>query len=218
MNPIIVTGCPRSGTSLVAGIIHKCGAFGGEMFGPTQNNKKGFFENRFVREQLVKGYLKKIGADPLGQKDLPKIGDLIPQPNWAKNFEQEFRQEGYRGGPLFVKSVKGCLFWPIWNEAFPDAKWVIVRRDDREIAESCLRTSFMRAYTDIDGWLGWVEHHKQCFDQIWQHCSNVREIWPATILSGDLKEIQAVIDWCGLEWNEEEVKDFIDPSLWNGTV
>ena len=40
-NPIIITGCARSGTSLTAGVINICGAGGGEMSGATIYNKKG---------------------------------------------------------------------------------------------------------------------------------------------------------------------------------
>jgi hypothetical protein len=33
----IITGCARSGAGMIAGLIHLCGAFGGEM-----SNKKGY--------------------------------------------------------------------------------------------------------------------------------------------------------------------------------
>jgi hypothetical protein len=32
-HPIIITGIPRSGASMIAGVVHRCGAFGGEMSG-----------------------------------------------------------------------------------------------------------------------------------------------------------------------------------------
>ena len=41
--PILITGCARSGTSMVAGIINMSGAFGGVMAGPNKNNQKGNF-------------------------------------------------------------------------------------------------------------------------------------------------------------------------------
>ena len=65
--PILITGCPRSGTSLTAGIINKCEAWGGEMVGPTPHNPKGFFENIGLREKLTKPVLSAMGCDPLGQ-------------------------------------------------------------------------------------------------------------------------------------------------------
>ena len=36
-DPILITGCARSGTSMIAGVINICGAFGGDMAGPNAN-------------------------------------------------------------------------------------------------------------------------------------------------------------------------------------
>ena len=43
--PIIITGCARSGTSMIAGIIHLCGAWKGNTSGPNKYNKKGNYNN-----------------------------------------------------------------------------------------------------------------------------------------------------------------------------
>lgn len=66
-SPILITGCARSGTSMVAGVINMCGAFGGSMSGPNHNNAKGMFENARVRNNIVKPYLRQLHVDPLGQ-------------------------------------------------------------------------------------------------------------------------------------------------------
>ena len=72
---------------MVAGIINMCGAFGGRMSGPTQNNQKGMFENQRIRNEIVKPYLRKSGYDPMGQYPLPPIenitipADRIPDVN-----------------------------------------------------------------------------------------------------------------------------------------
>ena len=58
--PILLTGCARSGTSLTAGIVNLCGAFGGIMSGPNRNNAKGMFENSKIRNTIIKPYLQKI--------------------------------------------------------------------------------------------------------------------------------------------------------------
>ena len=48
-SPIIITGCARSGASMVAGAFIKCGAFGGAM-----NNQ---FENLKIHNEIVPEYL-----------------------------------------------------------------------------------------------------------------------------------------------------------------
>ena len=49
-SPILVTGCARSGTSLVAGIVNICGAFGGVTRPGNPANEKGLFENISIQE------------------------------------------------------------------------------------------------------------------------------------------------------------------------
>ena len=48
-DPILITGLPRSGTSLTAGCLHACGAWVGDTV-------KGLYENEAVREKVVKTF------------------------------------------------------------------------------------------------------------------------------------------------------------------
>src|SRR3990167_1759798 len=162
-NPIFITGCARSGTSLTAGIIHLCGAFGGKMRRPNINNQKGMFENIAITQDLVKPFLKSIGADKMGQNPLPDPAKVVLKANilahqWRQNVISILNSEGYIGDrPFFYKGAKMCLMWEIWHAAFPNAQWIIVRRNKEDIIDSCLRTSFMKAYKDRGGWAKWVD-------------------------------------------------------------
>lgn len=218
-DPIIITGCARSGTSLTAGVIHLSGAFGGEMFGPNRHNQKGMFENVEIRQNVVKPYLKRIGVDPLGQRPLPnnrqvfEVSDRQVQ-EWRDRIHLIVQSQGYKDGPWFYKGAKACLIWYLWHRAFPDAQWVVVRREARDIAASCLRTSFMRAYKDLPGWLYWVDRHERRFDEMRQAGINVREFWPSRAIEGDFGYVREFVEGLGLEYNEKLVKAFIDPTLY----
>lgn len=218
-SPILITGAARSGTSMTAGIINICGAFGGIMAGPNSNNQKGMFENNEVRQNLVKPYLKSIGCDPLGQKPLPgrQIFDVSQdQANaWKERVEGVMIAQGLKqDGPWMYKGAKSCLYWYLWHLAFPEAKWIIVRRDANDIARSCMRTSFMRAYNDVIGWLRWVEEHEKRFRQMQVAGLQVREVWPKKMIDGDFEEMKSAIEWLGLEWKEGLVHAFVDPALY----
>ena len=113
-SPILITGCARSGTSLVAGCINICGAFGGKMFGPSPYNRKGMFENQRIREEIDKGYLRSIGVDPKGQRPLPDIKNLTIPVNFRQQVTEVILSEGYKSGPWFYKGARSCLFWPVW--------------------------------------------------------------------------------------------------------
>ena len=215
--PILITGCARSGTSLVAGIIDKCGTYGGRIAGPTQNNRRGFFENTDIRNRIIKPYLRSINCDPLGQFPLPDVKYLDPMPQLRDTVLKIFDGHGYKSGPWYYKGAKLCLLWALWHDAFPGAKWVIVRRKDEDIVKSCMQTGFMRAFDTEIGWYSWVMHHKACFKSMREHPDmDVVEIWPEHFVEGGkISELQALIESLGLTWDEDEVMKFISPALWS---
>lgn len=200
---------------MTAGIIHLCGAFGGLMSGPTPNNKKGMFENSEIRNKVVKSYLRnELKVDPMGQDPLPDVNDLVETPNLRGIVQMIVKWQGYKDDPWFYKGAKLCLIWPIWHMAFPKSKWIIVRRADEDIIYSCMHTNFMRAFHTEQGWQAWIDQHKERFQEMKDAGLALREVWPTKFVEGDFSEIQEVISWLGLQWQDKPVKDFICPELW----
>ena len=216
-SPILITGCARSGTSLVAGIINICGAFGGETGVGNKYNEKGLFENARIRT-IDKEYLRSIGMDPKGQNPLPITNKLIIPSDWKRKIENAIVQDGYKDGPWFYKGARNCLTWPVWHYAFPNAKWVIVRRRSADIADSCLKTSFMDAYNSYEEWIRWINHHENCFVEMIQAGLNVKVIWPERMVKGNYEQTYELIEWLGLTWKPEQVMEFIEPRLWKAKV
>jgi len=225
--PILITGAARSGTSMVAGIIDLCGAFGGYTSPPNRNNAKGMFENIYVKTAIIKPYLRSIGMDPKCQYPLPDVNDTPLPINFREAIEINMIGEGYDGdGQWYYKDAKLCLMWKLWNKAFPDAKVVIVRRNTEDIVASCMRTGFMSAFNSSinqrkvgttskeAAWRWWVDQHLKRFDEMLSSSKmNVRVIYPERFLLGDYSEMYEVLNWLGLEWNPEVV-NFIEPKLW----
>jgi len=220
--PILITGCARSGTSMTAGIIGICGAFGGDMFGSTRFNPRGMYENKIIREGITKPYLRNIKADPMCQNPLPDIIRVSQDAHnpkfigqWRKTVQGIMEGQGLEGTmPWFYKGAKMALLWPIWHNAFPMAKWVLVRRRDEDIIRSCQRTAFMRAYNTPEGWQKWIDVHKRRFDEMWANKLQIMEVWPEKAIGGDLTEIHAMLDWLELSVVDDLVSRFIDPVLW----
>ena len=221
--PILITGAARSGTSMSAGVVSICGAWGGRLSGASRHNEKGSFENHTIREHIVKPYLQNIGADPMGQRPLPDLSKdwLVAKmkadgPRWFRRAViTEIQSQGYLGGNWFYKGAKMCLMWPLWNSAFPEAIWIIVRRHGSSIVRSCLKTGFMRAYRNKDGWFYWVRQHEKRFQEM-KEFNFCHEVWPHKMIAGNFSEIKSVIANIGLVWKDNEVKDFISPALWTG--
>ncbi|MHA1809365.1 MAG: sulfotransferase [Candidatus Heimdallarchaeaceae archaeon] len=213
--PILVTGMARSGTSMATGILHYCGAWGGMLSGPTRYNAKGMFENSDIRNKVIKPYLRSLGVDPMGQNPLPNIDNLKPLDILRNRIHQIIDAQGYQEGIWYYKGAKTCLIWPIWAKAFPEAKWIIVRRREEDVISSCMNTGFMRAYKSKDGWKKWTKAHLNRFDEIKANVTNVKEVWPSKMVAGDFSEFKETIEWAGLTWNEPAVRAFIAPELWH---
>lgn len=228
--PILVTGAARSGTSMVAGVINLCGAWGGKMTGATRHNQKGQYENVEIRDHITKPYLREIGVDPLGQYPLPHTASILIPRDWREQVERVMVRQGYPGGSWFYKGAKMCLFWPVWHFAFPGAKWVLVRRKTSDIINSCLKTGFMRAFNkpfamravgaknEHDGWLWWVRQHEERFREMIAAGLDMRIVWPERMVDGDYGQMRDTIEWLGLEWKDDEVKEFIEPKLWKAKM
>lgn len=216
-SPILITGCARSGTSLVAGIINICGGYGGDLRPGNQHNEKGLFENIKI-QTLDKEYLKSIGVDPKGQNPLPDTKNLPLLQSWKPMVEERILEDGYKDGPWFYKGARTCLTWPLWHFAFPNAKWVIVRRRSEDIAESCLKTSFMNGYSTYEEWIKWINHHENCFVEMIKAGLNVKMVWPDRMVKGNYEQMYELIDWLDLSWKAEEVMKFIEPRLWKSKI
>lgn len=210
-DPIIVTGVPRSRTSMTCGILNTLGAFGGVMRGPNSNNPKGMFENRAIVE-MVKGYLKFLECDPMAQKPLPRKDQIVRWPSLRNSIEDVMFSEGYREGPWFFKTVKGCHIWEVFHRAFPEALWVIVRRNEDGLVNSLQRTSFMKAYKTDEGWREYIGYHYDRFSEIKQHC-NWLEVDTDELVRGDLGSLEKVVRAAGLHWDQRLARRFISPEL-----
>ena len=218
-SPVLITGIPRSGSSMIAATINLCGAFGGIM------SKRGMYSNDTIRESLLKPYLDMVCADPEGQYPLPKSEAVTVPAYWRDRVEQVMRDEGYKKGAWMYKDARLCLTWQVWNISFPDAKWIIVRRRTGDIIQSCLKTGYMRAFKDVDNikavgaenetkaWLWWVEQYEKKFIEMINEGVNYKIIWPERMVDGDYQQLYELCDWLGLKW-ETKALEFISKLLW----
>ena len=84
MNNVIVSGAPRSGTSMVTGILDLCGWYTGGSWQINEGNPKGYFEHLYLKKFLLKPALAHKQLDPLGQivQWRPKIAIPELKPAW----------------------------------------------------------------------------------------------------------------------------------------
>jgi hypothetical protein len=217
--PIFITGASRSGSSMIAGILNLCGVFGG-----TGNIERGMFENSHIRKNIVDPYFNKIGADINGQYPLPDIQQLNIPVDWREKVLKSIKKDGAANTQWFYKSPKLCLIWPVWAYAFPNAKWIIVRRRDEDIVHSCLNTMYMNVFDSVenqkavnakdksDAWYWWVRQHNRRFVEMIEAGLNCKQVHPERMVNGDYSQIYEMLDWLGLKW-DSKIPEYIEPKF-----
>jgi len=199
---ILITGCARSGTSLTAAI---CRALGASLGATNTLN-----ECVAIRDGVVKPYIRALGCDPLCQHPIPTPDRArahpLPRLREAVLAHLPGRRPCYKG-------AKMCHIWPLWASAFPEARWVIVRRDRDRIVDSCLRTPFMRAYDTREGWERWHDVHLARFAEM-REALTVIEVWPDREMSQP-EPYREMADFLGLAYRVGDVRGQIRPALWH---
>ena len=221
-SPIFITGVPRSGTSMTAGILAEFGVFTGATVPPGVSNPKGFFENVEIRESVLKGILKASHFCPLGVKSLPPE-DFIGKFNFGdgKSLKDILRtiltKQGYLESQTWLyKDPKLSLVWRIFNIEFPNALWITVRRNRHNVIRSCLRTHFMARHSENEEfWYDFVSLYEKRLDQLNKSVGRVVEVNTDQLVKGDYKPIQEVSKNFGISFSEEKIDKFISIEHWN---
>jgi hypothetical protein len=189
---ILITGIPRSGTSMIAAAINMCGAFAGNM------SKRNMYCNDKIKA-LVQVYLdSEITSIPI---------------NWQYEVESYLHDEGYPGGAWMYKDSNLSKMWKVWNYAYPNAKWVIVRRRTGDIVSSCMKTGYMTEHCTPEGWLTMVHEYEARFVEMITEGLNCKIIWPERMVQGNYQQLTELCEWLGLEWNPKALQ-YIDSLLW----
>lgn len=211
-NPILVTGVERSGSTIIARILDMCGVW------------KGLCNN-----MLENTIIHSLHYEELPQQYIFPETKSIPIPaNWNKLIVNQIENEGWDKSQQWM--VKGSFlskYWHVWDYAFPNAKWLIVRRRTGDIIQSCIKTGYMRRFKDAntlqllnleneaDGWLWWVRQYETKFVEMIQQGLNCRVVWPERMVTGNFEQMYETIKWLGLDWNKN-IPEVIKPLLDKG--
>jgi hypothetical protein len=215
--PVLVTGMPRSGTSMVTGLLGLCGLWLGHTVPGGKENIRGFFENAILRERVQKEILRQGGFDPLGVRRLPPAGWHPAIGNFRQHVAAAIAAQQYDGARAWgFKDAKLALTWRLWHEHFPQARWIIVRRPSDQIIASCMRTSFMKQHsTDPGFWRQFVAEYVERIAALQQTVGCSRTIDSADIVAARLDAIEELVAALGLTWQADAVRAFVAPEHWN---
>lgn len=205
MDPFLVAAPPRSGTSMVSGLLHHHGVQVG-YYKVNKDNPKGGFENIYIKN-IVKESLKNNNYDlnpikiqPTTFKDDPEFRDKV-----LKCIDNPYKY-------WLFKEFRILMTWPLWYKYFPDSVYILNRRDFQNNLKSMQKHRVISKRGSVDDLEFWIKWARQRQEEIAEHCSHVW-VYVDKIWNGDMSEARKVIEFCGLEFDEEKAKDWIDPNL-----
>ena len=218
--PIFITGLPRSGTSMIAGSLTSIGVWSGETIPGNSFNPKGYFENAVIRDKIVKPILMSHGFDPLGVRKLPprdfcpkitvnhqhSLADYLHTVLHAQNYEEP--------QPWLYKDAKLSLIWRLLNSEFPNAIWVIVRRNRADFIQSCLNTDFMSQHSrKPEFWNYFADAIEERLEELINtvHCHY--SIEANKVVMGQFDDLEEVCLCAGINFDKQKVEAFVDKNL-----
>ena len=174
---------------MVSGIFHLHGVWVGNCRKPDHLNEKGYFEN-----QDVKRFLKQ------------HCGTLVQRCEVAEESDDFLKavEELNPKSPWLVKH--SAMYWKVWRPLEP--LYVCVRRSIEGSVKSNRQTGMVgkKNIRKI------IERHHEEMDN-----SGGIDIFTDDVISGDDSSLKRAIEHCGLVYDPEITKDFVDPRLWHFT-
>ena len=161
--PILVVGPERSGTSLVAQLVHAWGAFAGEesLLSPAdERNPRGYWEYGPLWDLF-----EDLGEFATGRSWWEAdFGDVVSakasDPTIVARAEELVRDMAADGRPWMWKDPALCHFLGFWKVVLPDAVFVCTVRDPGDVAVTWQR---------FGTWLGLPAKSLRCNLLRWQH-------------------------------------------------
>jgi hypothetical protein len=154
-SPICIAGMHRSGTSMIASLLHACELFLGpaeEFMQPSPDNPEGYWEDmRFVKlnDRLMAQfgeYWSKPPSFPAHWEFAPEVDSLLGE---AETLIGRFRDHNRWGW----KDPRNSVTLPFWRRVIPDLKVVICVRNPLEVVNSLLARGDLTSTSLFRLWL-----------------------------------------------------------------
>lgn len=214
-NPIFITGCPRTGTSMLTRILVFHGAWVGKTIGPSVDNPLGYYENRKFSD-IMKAQLKQNNHRAMSTPPIPERLEF--DNDWIDQVKHTVRANGNK--PWVIKDSKLLLVYPLWASAFRGARWVLTRRPVNDVIESMRRSPVLSRRANKSG--DPEEYYKDVITALAirgsEIASNEKSIIVDTdlVAKNDVIEVRRFVEFCGLYFNEDAYEKAVDRNLWHG--
>lgn len=209
---ILITGVERSGSTLISRVLQLCDANVG-------------FANKMRENVSLRALSSRTVKSTSFECFMPTYDKISNVENWRELVGLALSEQTIpQSMPFVYKDSQIAQLWPLWKDAYPNAKWIIVRRRTGDILNSLKETAYMRRFkstkniklvgveSEKDAWLWWVHQYESRFRDLIETGIDHRVVWPERMRDGDFDQMKEVVEWCNLTWNVE-VEDLMKTLL-----
>ena len=220
---IIVLGMHRSGTSLLAGLLHKNNIVFGEEENfipkPSQENVKGFYENylfRRINDRIIEksGYRIKSWSSHVPEIIKADFITKYKMRKLLKKYSHKYLNWGW-------KDPRTCLTLKLWlNELnclnmLNSCKILYILRHPYAVANSMVR----RGNTNFENSLKlWKIYNERALKTIDENQIDTYYLSYEQLCSAPVKVAESVFGFLKIDFDEDIVNNFVDVSLNRSTI
>lgn len=182
---------------MVAGLFAAHGVWYGETRPILPGNPKGNFEGTAIGDVLDRHYppLASIGLE----------GNSVP--GIAYEIVHALQRTDYCGGPWLWKG--SAMYWRAFVDL--DPHWITVRRDEAAILLSNRKNRRIGGNAEYA-----VAAHRMMLDYL--EAAGAARIDSECVVNGEYRQVKKAFERCGIEFNEEIARSWVEPSLWHFTT
>ena len=201
---IFVIGCPRSGTSMTAAILHLCGAWG--RLAVDGNVRSSGFHLQVLDNKVLEPALSLGGnAVKKGRFTLPNL-PLIPSriESLRDRIHGVLHGLSWNNQTYVIRSRLLLPFVRSLLDQMPEARIILVRRSPEAIGNASVKTGWMAAVAERKWWQDYAKlYNAELHNLELIQDPRVMTLYPSSYLRGDLEDVKAVVKLCGLTWTKE---------------
>lgn len=192
---ICIVGMHRSGTSMVAAMLQRCGLYLGQenqLLGANSGNPDGHFEHTGffeINEALLRHFGGSWDLPPAPQSGWEQEDSLKPLRLDAKALVDTFAGQS----PWGWKEPRTTLFIPFWRSIIPQIRFVICVRSPLEVAKSLAKRNKIPIEQGVVLW----HRYMRAAIQDTEFCPRYFAHYEDYIAEPEI-QVERLIDFCGL--------------------
>ena len=140
-DPILIASPPRSGTTMLAGLLH----YHGIWVGRSRTTMYPGTNSEFGSENID---IKNVFQEAAGKMGYKNWETPFPALGSCKCLKKQIEAFVPEDMPWLVKTSWSLIYWRFWVTAYPEARWIFPTRDTIKIVDSMNRHPGMRNHPD----------------------------------------------------------------------